>query len=297
MLKLAKSPDGFLQEAHPKFKPVDTLVEGVFLAGAVQGPKDIPDTVTQASGAASRAMRLMTPGEFTLDPVAALVREESCDGCGLCVDGCPPGAISISSNRAEINEALCKGCGSCIASCPRGALDLSMYSNEQLLEQVREALAGKAQDEVRILVFADDTCTYRLADSVGTAKLAYATESVITRVPSGSRITPDLMLQAFKAGADGIFIGECEEKSSPFPHSVRAIEQNVSRVRECLEAHGIEPERIRFSQFVTVMLAGFVKQVNGLASYVSGAGPVSGKKRETLPSNLRMQPIGAGNGG
>jgi len=90
MLRLAKSPDGFLQEAHPKFRPVDTLSDGVFLAGTVQGPKDIPDTVAQASAASSRAIRLMNRGEYDVDPVIAFVHSDVCDACGRCVDACPP---------------------------------------------------------------------------------------------------------------------------------------------------------------------------------------------------------------
>ena len=105
MLRLTKSPDGFLQEAHPKFKPVDTLTEGVFLAGTVQGPKDIPDTVSQASAAAARAIRLMNQGEHVLSPVVAFVHEDACDGCGECVEACPVEAISLSSGVAAISEA------------------------------------------------------------------------------------------------------------------------------------------------------------------------------------------------
>jgi heterodisulfide reductase subunit A len=288
ILKLGESPDGFLQEAHPKFRPVDTLTDGVFICGCAQGPKDIPDTVAQASAAASRAVRLMNKGEYDIAPVIAFVHEDLCDGCGLCIEHCPLGAL-IPAQIVSVNEAVCRGCGSCIASCPKDALDLHCYTNAQLLEQVRSSLADKREDEVRILVFADDQTTYRLADNVGTAKMSYSTETRIVRVPSGSRITPKLMLQALELGADGIFIGESEEKSSPYPHSVAVMKDNVAAVRAALAEQGIEPDRVRCFEFVTVMLGAFVAQMNGLAQFARGAGPIPAEKREALIGHLAEQ--------
>jgi len=285
ILKLAKSPDGFLQEAHPKFKPVDTLIEGVFIAGCVQGPKDIPDTVAQAGAASSRAIRLMNKEKFEMTPIKAFVHEELCDGCRLCEDHCPVNAISVSKT-ANINEALCKGCGSCIAYCPKDALDLSYYENSQLLAQIKAGLENKKGDEVRVLVFADDTCTYRLADNVGTSKIAYSPIARIIRIPSGSRVTPKLMLNAFKFGADGVFIGECEQKASPYPNSVAEVEKNVETVRNILEEEEIEPERVRWAAFVTVMLKGFANNVNTLADFVKKTGSISREKREELGENI-----------
>jgi heterodisulfide reductase subunit A len=293
ILKLGESPDGFLQEAHPKFRPVDTLTDGVFICGCVQGPKDIPDTVAQASAAASRAIRLMNKGEYDIAPVIAFVHEDLCDGCGMCVEHCPLGAL-VPSQIVSVNEAVCRGCGSCIASCPKDALDLHCYTNDQLLGEVRAALASKKADEIRILVFADDMTTYRLADNVGTGKMSYSADCRIVRVPSGSRITPKLMLQAFELGADGIFIGESEEKSSPYPHSVSVIKENVAKVQEALKALGIDPERIRYAEFVTVMLGAFVSQMNSLSDLARRSGPIADEARRALvgrPADRESQEV------
>jgi len=288
ILKLGESPDGFLQEAHPKFRPVDTLKDGVFICGCAQGPKDIPDTVAQASAASSRATRLMNKGEYDIAPVIAFVHEDMCDGCGECIEHCPTGAL-IPSQIVSVNEAVCSGCGSCIASCPRDALDLHCYTNDQLLEQIRAALASKEDGDVRILVFADDITTYRLADNVGTGKLAYSPDTRIIRVPSGSRVTPKLMLKAFEMGADGIFIGESEEKSSPYPHSVAAIKDNVAAVRAALKERNIEPDRVRYFEFVTVMLGAFVKQMNNHADFARRSGPIKREERGMLAGQLAHQ--------
>ena len=113
-LGLSKSADGFFMEAHPKLRPVDTMTDGVYLAGVAQGPKDIPDSVAQASGAAARAAIPMIKGEVEIEPIIADVTEENCGGCQICVELCPFGAIEIEDGKSKINVALCKGCGTCV---------------------------------------------------------------------------------------------------------------------------------------------------------------------------------------
>jgi len=281
LLKIPRSSDGFIKEAHPKFRPVDTPVEGIFVAGTAQGPKDIPDTVAQASAAAARAMSLMNKGEYEMSPIKAIVNEERCDGCGLCVEHCPVEAIELKK-VAEINPAICKGCGSCISSCPRDAIDLKVFSNEEIMAEIRNAMINKKEGEKRILLFADDLCTYTLADSVGTAKMKYDSSVYIIRVPSSSRITPKMMLKAFEMGADGIFLGECEKAVSPYPNTLEVIERNVNMVREKLIRAGIEPERVDYSSFVTVMLQKFVNLVNGMSEKINKFGDISEEKRKRL---------------
>ncbi|MFH1866197.1 MAG: CoB--CoM heterodisulfide reductase iron-sulfur subunit A family protein, partial [Candidatus Eisenbacteria bacterium] len=115
ILKLSKSSDRFLMEAHPKLRPVDTATEGVFLAGCCQGPKDIPDTVAQAKAAASSAIIPMSRGTVRIEAISAVVDEDRCSGCRICVSVCPYGAIAYDEKDkvSRVNEALCKGCGTC----------------------------------------------------------------------------------------------------------------------------------------------------------------------------------------
>ena len=281
VLKIPRSSDGFIKEAHPKFRPVDTPVEGIFVAGTAQGPKDIPDTVAQASGAAARAMTLMNQGEYEMSPIKAIIDEEKCDGCGLCVEHCPVSAIELKGT-AEVNSAVCKGCGSCISSCPRDAIDLKIFSNDEVMAEIENALKGKKKGEKRILVFADDMCTYTLADSVGTAKMKYDASTYIIRIPSSSRITPKMMIKAFEMGADGVFLGECEKAVSPYPNTLEAIESNVKKAKEALVEAGIEPERVQYSPFVTVMFQKFVNLVNKMAQNANEFGDIPEEKRKKL---------------
>ena len=145
----SRSADGFLLEAHPKLRPLESAVAGIFLAGACQGPKDIPDTVAQASGAAAKAIDLLSSGEIELEPLRAVVDKDLCSGCKICESICPFIAIEMKpepgkgeeKSRAEVIEAMCQGCGLCSSACPTGAIRIQQFSNPQVLTQVQAALA------------------------------------------------------------------------------------------------------------------------------------------------------------
>jgi len=266
-LKLTKSSDGFLQEAHPKYKPVDTNIEGVFIAGTAQGPKDIPDTVAQASAAAARSMVSLAQKEFQVDPMLAYVHPDKCDGCGDCLNVCPKDAIVMNkeTGKAEVLEALCIGCGACLPSCSKEALDFHGYTNDQMYAAIQGVLDQKKENETRIIIFADDTCTYRVADAVGIRKMKYSEDTRIIRVPSSSRISPNLMLYAFKEGADAIILGDCVKKSSRFPWSKEMTEKSLEIVNEKLKSAGIDGRRVVFSEFSAGALNYFLNIVNGMA--------------------------------
>ncbi|MDD1775186.1 MAG: CoB--CoM heterodisulfide reductase iron-sulfur subunit A family protein [Methanobacterium sp.] len=142
---LSKSADGFLMEAHPKLRPVDTLTDGVYLAGVSQGPKDIPDAVAQASGAAARAAIPMVKGEVEIEPIIANVDLDVCGGCEVCLELCPFGAIEREDEQAHVNIALCKGCGTCVAACPSGAMDQQHFKTAQIMAQIEAAMGGTGQ--------------------------------------------------------------------------------------------------------------------------------------------------------
>ncbi len=142
MLRVPFSRDGFLQEVHPKLKPVETAIGGVLVAGTCQFPKDTVETTASASAAVGRAETSLVKGYTELEPYIAEVDPEKCDGCGICVEECPAGAIKIENNKAVINEALCKGCGACGALCPTEAINLRGYKYEQfraMIDILKEA--------------------------------------------------------------------------------------------------------------------------------------------------------------
>ena len=132
------SPDGFFMEKHPKLEPFSTATDGVFLAGACQGPKDIPDAVAHGAAAASTAMALIARGEVEVEAATAEVNEEACSGCKVCQDICPYGAIGFDADRrvAVINASLCKGCGTCVATCPSSAIIGRHFTDAQVVAQI-----------------------------------------------------------------------------------------------------------------------------------------------------------------
>lgn len=145
-LRAPTDSNGFFQEAHPKLRPVETLSAGVFLAGTAQAPKDIPDTVAQASAAAAKALELLSQPLFKREPTVARVDEAVCTGCFECERVCPYGAIGRREIRdrqgavirlvAEVNEALCEGCGACTTACRPRAADVIGFSDEQVFAQL-----------------------------------------------------------------------------------------------------------------------------------------------------------------
>ena len=139
---IACSADGWYIERHPKLDPIATMTEGVYIAGCVQGPKDIPATVAQGAAAAARIQGKIQQGEITLEPIRASINEDQCSGCRICNDLCPFNAILFHEDRAvsEVNAALCQGCGTCVAACPAGAISGTGFSNEQVLAQIEGLL-------------------------------------------------------------------------------------------------------------------------------------------------------------
>jgi len=140
---ISQKADGFFLERHPKLDPVATMTEGVYVVGCCQGPKDIPDTVSQASAAAAQVLALITRGKVELEASTAVIDENLCSGCRTCNLLCPYTAITFDEEKkvSTINEALCKGCGVCVATCPSGAITGRHFTTEQLMAELEGVLA------------------------------------------------------------------------------------------------------------------------------------------------------------
>jgi heterodisulfide reductase subunit A len=152
---VSRSEDGFLLEKHPKLAPADTASDGIYLAGACQGPKDIPDTVAHAGAAAAAALTLIDRGVVEIEPFVPVVAEHQCVGCGLCTEVCPYQAIELVHRMtpqrldggrmvAQLNETLCKGCGLCVSACRGKAMSLRGYDDRQVLAEMEALLAAGA---------------------------------------------------------------------------------------------------------------------------------------------------------
>src|SRR5659263_385641 len=144
LYKVSLSPDGFFQEAHVKLRPVDFAAEVIFLCGTAHYPKHITETISQAYGAAGRAITLLSQDTVTASGSVCEVTEDACIACGACVRACTYGAVDLHETRqgkkAGVNPVLCKGCGLCNAKCPTGAIYLRHYTNEVVLSQIDAAI-------------------------------------------------------------------------------------------------------------------------------------------------------------
>jgi heterodisulfide reductase subunit A len=143
LFHLGRSADGFFLERHPKLDPVATMSEGILIAGCCQGPKDIPDSVAQASAAAARALAMIARGKIEVPPITASIDEAKCSGCKICNLLCPYDAIFFDDEAkiSRINQVLCQGCGVCAAACPSGAITHNYFTAEEITAEIEGVLA------------------------------------------------------------------------------------------------------------------------------------------------------------
>jgi heterodisulfide reductase subunit A len=148
LLKLPVGGDGFYNEVHPKLRPVETMVDGVMIAGSCQGPKTAAESVASGLAAVTQSAGILKKGFAELDPLVATVTGSACTGCEDCLASCPYGAISLEPlgdrSVAAISAATCKGCGGCVPDCPQDAIDLLGYTDEQ----IRAAIDSLAKEPV-----------------------------------------------------------------------------------------------------------------------------------------------------
>lgn len=248
-LTLSRSPGGFFMEYHPKLRPVDSPTDGVFLAGAAQGSKDIPASVAQGSAAASRAARVLSSDTWEIEPIIAKVDENVCVSakgikCGLCVDACPYGAITCTQGEpAVITSAKCHGCGGCVAECPHSAITQDHFTDAQIVAQLAELLRDKPEEKV--LAFMCHWCSYGGADMAGTSHFEYPAVSRGIRVMCSARMDSDFVFEAFRRGAGMVLVSGCHPQDCHYITGQQVAAKRFERLGAQLERMGISPERFR----------------------------------------------------
>ena len=249
VLNIVQSPGGWFMEYHPKLRPIDSPTDGIFLAGACQGQKDIPASVSSGSAAASRAGRVLHADEWLIEPIIAQVWEDryiSAQGkkCGICAKACPYGAISVEAGKAaEVVTAKCHGCGGCVGECPHNAITQMHYTDAQILAQIRTLLAEKPEE--KIFAFRCHWCSYGGADMAGTSHFEYSSNERGIRVMCSARMDADFIYEAFRLGAGAVLYSGCHPQDCHYITGQRVGAVRAERLVKTFEKMGMTPGRFR----------------------------------------------------
>ncbi len=257
---------GFFNEAHPKLRPVETNTAGIFLAGACQSPRDIPDSVAMASATAAKVLGMFSKDQMEREPTVARVDVHLCAGCFHCERVCPYGAVTREGDpRSEGKPAQSGGRGQ-----PRhlsGVRDLpgdlpveerraprlhrrpDLRGHQRLGRVERRAMGTTTNEtfEPRITAFVCNWCTYTGADLAGTSRLQMSPNARIIRLPCTGRIDPLFIVKAFERGADGVIVSGCHPADCHYTSGNYHARRRFALFRELAAFMGIDPRRITFS--------------------------------------------------
>jgi heterodisulfide reductase subunit A len=269
LLTISKSPDGFMQEAHPKLRPVEAATKGVYICGCAESPKDVKDSVCQAGFAASRANALLNAGEVTVEAITSRIDTEKCNFCGQCAKVCPYNAISKPDKKAKIFPqvvaASCAGCGTCAPACPQGCVDMQHFTDAQYMAQVDALLADKPEEKV--LIFACNWCSYPGGDTAGVARLQYPPSQRLVRTMCSGRVNPDFVMRGFELGAAVVCVSGCHYTDCHYIDAVHETQKRVDKLWNKVEKLGIRPERLRLEWISSAQGARFAETMRELDDF------------------------------
>ena len=245
LLTLSRNQDGFFLEAHPKLRPVDAATGGIFFAGCAESPKDIKDSVTQASAAAARAGILMAKGKVTVEAITPLTFPEKCKACGLCTKVCPYNAITVDKNTKQIHivEAACGGCGTCSAECPFGALTQNHFTDAQIIAQIDAVTENEA--DRKVVAFCCNWCSYAGADFAGVSRMQYPPNLRIIRTMCSGRVAPKFVERALARGAAAVMVTGCHIGDCHYINANYQTQKRVERLWKKMEQGGINKDRLQ----------------------------------------------------
>ncbi len=247
MLTLSNNADGFLLESHPKLKPVDSPTRGIFYAGCVESPKDVKESVTQASAAASRASIILNAGKVTIEAITAVMDPDKCNFCGVCSRVCPYHAIEPADKKSgtypNIIQAACAGCGTCAAECTMDAISMRHFTDAQIISQIDSILERKPMEKV--VAFACNWCSYAGGDLAGTCRVQYPTNIQLIRTMCSGRVDEKFVIHAFKKGAPIVLVSGCHFSDCHYISAVQWTQRRVEKLWNRLERLGIRPERLQ----------------------------------------------------
>ncbi len=272
-LPISCTADSFYIESHPKLRPVDTSSAGVFICGGAESPKDIRDSVIQASAAAGRAAIILQKGRYPIEALSAKIMQEKCNRCGTCVTRCPYGAVVVDgTGKHTVMGALCQACGTCAGDCPQGAIYMPNFTDEQMEAQIEMALNEDASG--KIVAFACAFCSYRGSDLAGVSRMQYPTNARVIRTMCSGRFHVKFAERAFELGAGAVLYSGCHLPSDcHFQTGNHWMAKREPRIRRWMKRNRIDDERFR----VEWVSAGEGKKWQGIMTEMS---EIADKNRE-----------------
>jgi len=247
LMTLSTTSDGFIMESHPKLKPVDAPTKGVYIAGCVESPKDVKDSVTQASAAAARASILLNAGKTKIEAITSQINGDLCNYCGVCAKVCPYNAIIAPDKKIRklpvIISAACAGCGACAAECTQDAIFMNHFRDEQILAQIDAILAVNPHKQ--LVTFACNWCSYAGGDMAGTSRLQYPTTCRLIRTMCSGRVDEKFILRAFRLGAPMVLVSGCHFADCHYISAVQWTQKRMDRLWSKLDKLGIRADRLQ----------------------------------------------------
>jgi len=279
ILNISQDPNGFLLERHLKMRPSETSVSGIYIAGVIQGPKDIPNSIAQAESAAAKAIALISKGKVELEPHIVQFEPDKCTSCRLCENICAFNAITFHNKQLQLTKANCSGCGACAAMCPENALYIPGFKREQISSQIKSLLKQKSEAPL-IVAFLCNWCSYMGADLAGTSKLTYPTNVRPIRVMCTAMLDPSLVFEAFFNGADGVLIAGCHEQDCHYDTGFMKAKTRYGSMKEMLIELGINERRIKIESISAGEGEKFAAVISEFTTELEELGPISPNEAE-----------------
>ncbi len=248
ILRVPRDQYGFFMEAHIKLKPVETVVNGIYLAGSCAGPTDIPMTIARGHAAASKTLVLFSKDFMELEPITSYVDPLKCKGCLACTKMCPFQALKPVETEGrkiiKVTQSMCAGCGTCAAGCPFNALNQHHFTDEQIFAQIDAALEENPKE--KIISFCCNWCSYAGSDFAGVSRLEYPSSVRIIRVMCSGRVSEKMILRAFEKGAGMVLVAPCHPADCHYISGNEWARRRVEALKKKLGKMSVNPERLWF---------------------------------------------------